>query len=38
MARLSADSPVIHPDCQITDTRFGRLTVEQTIVVKLTLK
>ena len=24
MARLSAESPVIHPDCQVTDTRFGR--------------
>ena len=24
MARLSAETPVIHPDCQITDTRFGR--------------
>ncbi len=23
MARLTADTPVIHPDCEITETRFG---------------
>ena len=24
MARLSADTPFIHPDCEITDAQFGR--------------
>ncbi|SLN61133.1 Virginiamycin A acetyltransferase [Roseivivax jejudonensis] len=24
MPRLSADTPFLHPDCEITDTRFGR--------------
>ncbi len=24
MARLSAETPFLHPDCQITDTTFGR--------------
>jgi hypothetical protein len=24
MARLTAEAPFLHPDCEITDTRFGR--------------
>ncbi|WP_106745249.1 chloramphenicol acetyltransferase [Yoonia maritima] len=26
MARLNADTPFVHPDCEITDTTFGRYT------------
>lgn len=26
MARLKADEPFLHPDCEITGTRFGRFT------------